>query len=157
MSNEKRYLRSAIRVILELFFHWFRWIWLSMCVVASLNIHPGAIIFSKFKIRKTRPTIGTMRRNRKAFKYLLKLRNIRRGSVYASIFVDTGLWIRYITLRSNQRSSELDVAKPMIASARNCQSYSISFSIFNLPFWWCKAPAACIAILVQGGVHDTSR
>ena len=59
-------------------------------MVASLNIHPGAIIFSKFKIRKTRPTIGTMRRNRKAFKYLQRLRNIRRGSVYVSIVVDNG-------------------------------------------------------------------
>ena len=93
-------------------------------MVASLNIHPGAIIFSKFKIRKTRPTIGTMRRNRKAFKYLLKLRNIRRGSVYASIFVDTGLWN---PVYDAQISSAVDVAKLMIASARNCQFYSIIF------------------------------
>ena len=91
-------------------------------MVASLNIHPGAIIFSKFKIRKTRPTIGTMRRNRKAFKYLLKLRNIRRGSVYVSIFVDTGLWN---PVYDAQISSAVDVAKLMIASARNCQFYSI--------------------------------
>ena len=42
--------------------------------------------------------------------------------------------IRYITLRSNQRSSALDVAKLMIASARNCQSYSINFSILIFLF-----------------------
>ena len=46
-----------------------------------MNIHPGAMILNIFKIRKTRPTKGTIRRNRKAFKYLKMQRKTRRGSV----------------------------------------------------------------------------
>ena len=81
ISKEKMKPISDISDILVLFFQSFKWSRLRIFVVTNLNIHFGAKIVTRLRMRKTRATKGMSSMKIKAFEYFRILWTIWNRSI----------------------------------------------------------------------------